>query len=118
MPESTESVDNLLQSLADKLIPYGKRKFELLEENKRRRLCERAISDTADSREINLKSWDVNYYRRFMVEEVAMEHERLAEYFPLRYTVGIMLAYSLITSSCVLLQSRTRNWWDQGGMEM
>jgi metallopeptidase MepB len=82
MAESTEWIDNLLESLAEKLHPLGKRYALRLEAKKRSHLA---------SNIAKMEPWDIPYYRRLIEEEAAVDHKRISEYFPLRPTVGAML---------------------------
>jgi metallopeptidase MepB len=91
IPDSTEWVDNILHSLATYLLPFGQREFQLLEEKKRNHLAANTYSQPVDPSKIKVQSWDVEYYRRLIEEEAAVDHGRIAEYFPLRHTVSIML---------------------------
>jgi len=87
MAESTEWIEQLLDTISGKLLPHGKRDFGRLEDKKRDHLA----ADNAHPGETKLESWDVAYYRRLIEEEAAVDHKRISEYFPLRHTVGAML---------------------------
>jgi metallopeptidase MepB len=82
MAESTEWIDNLLDSLAKKLRPLGEKYTLRLEAKKRSHLA---------SANAKIESWDIPYYRRLIEEEAAVDHKRISEYFPARHTVVAML---------------------------
>jgi metallopeptidase MepB len=89
--KSTEWIEELLDILANNLIPYGLKEFQLVEEKKRSTLDAESGSRPVDLSATKLESWDVEYYRRLIEEEAAVDQDKIAEYFPLRHTVGVIL---------------------------
>ena len=73
------------------MLPYSRSNLELLEETKLNYLATGAAVPTSEALESKIHSWDVIYYWRMIEEKAAVDHVRIAEYFPLRHTVNIML---------------------------
>jgi metallopeptidase MepB len=88
---SIEWIESLLYKLKDSMLPYSRSNLELLEETKLNYLATGAAVPTSEALESKIHSWDVIYYWRMIEEKAAVDHVRIAEYFPLRHTVNIML---------------------------
>ncbi len=73
------------------MLPYSRSNFKLLEETKVNYLATNAAVCTGEALESKIRSWDVFYYWCMIEEKAAVDQGRIAEYFPLRHTVSIML---------------------------
>ena len=94
--QSTEWVDHLVDQLTQLLIPIGKVEFEGLENRRKQWLSD----SSTKSVQINSKfmSWDLIYYSSRLNQDKHVDHSAIAEYFPLKHTVGAMLK---IFSECL-----------------
>ncbi|PMD39476.1 metallopeptidase MepB [Hyaloscypha variabilis F] len=88
---SIEWIESLLYKLKDSMLPYSRSNLKLLEETRVNYLATNAAVQTGEALESKIHSWDVIYYWRMIEEKAAVDHVRIAEYFPLRHTVSIML---------------------------
>lgn len=82
--ESTEWIDSLLNGLSETLSPYA----EAEEEKDRRRVEGSARSN---GKSTPLMEWDTAYYRNLSPDPDRVDHKAIAEYFPVRHTVGAMM---------------------------
>ncbi|GKT55645.1 metallopeptidase [Colletotrichum tofieldiae] len=84
-------VERFLERLTKDLIPRGKEEMQRLERKKREHLHApgAAVGDSGDAGKI--LPWDFEYYTRLLQEEADVDHQRIAEYFPLRHTLSAML---------------------------
>jgi metallopeptidase MepB len=87
---STEWIDELLSSLQETMLPLGQKRFEIFKSKVSDYLAASG-SNPADIANFKIPSWDFAYYNRLIEEEAAVDQEKIAEYFPLRHTVGVML---------------------------
>jgi metallopeptidase MepB len=86
-------VDGFLDDIERVLLPRGKKEMQRLLEKRRLDFPQ----DEADS----MPPWDYDYYSRIVMEDLNVQHDLIAEYFPLEETVSSMLD---IFSSCLQLQ--------------
>lgn len=82
--ESTEWIDNLLNGLLETLLPYT-----MAEEEKDKRRVE--SSARSNGERTPLMEWDTAYYRNLSPDPDRVDHKAIAEYFPVRHTVGVMM---------------------------
>lgn len=87
MAKSTEWVEDLHESLANRMLPKGKEYFRALVEAKRRTLDEKGESD----HNIKVHPWDVSYLNRILNEQDNVDYDAISEYLPFRHTVGAVL---------------------------
>lgn len=121
--ESVESVERLMDDLADRLVPYGLAERERANQLKKRQL---GIQDDVED---SLDPWDLLYYSAQVDQGQAGDAAAFAEYFPLVHTLNAMVA---LFGDCLGLrferipQDRVRDWawhgsvfgwtvWDEGG---
>ncbi|KAI1867328.1 uncharacterized protein JN550_007059 [Neoarthrinium moseri] len=83
---SPESVDEMLGAMRQKVLPLGKRAMEKLKTIKKTHLGSHLPPE-----EDEILPWDYFYYMRLLEEETQVDHEVVAEYFPLQNTVLKML---------------------------
>lgn len=93
LPEAMSSVYDLLKILGDKLSPLGYQYIRDLKQQKRKDLSGPGAPGSPDIDEADLHSWDVLYYRRMLHEEIGIDQEKFAEYFPLSKVVSNMLRF-------------------------
>ena len=87
--ESIEWIEELMKSLVKALLPHGRADFERVTEMKQRYLKEN--STIRDDNRAILMSWDYTYYSSILQKEFHVDHAAIAEYYPLRHTVGAIL---------------------------
>jgi metallopeptidase MepB len=89
MAKTTKTVDDFLGDLRERLAPGGKKEIEHLMEFKKQDVKERGITGPlADGYYL----WDHRYYDRLMLEkDYQLDHQIIAEYFPLQTTIQGML---------------------------
>jgi metallopeptidase MepB len=90
--KTTTWVNNFLDDLEQRLLPWGRREMQSL--LTRRHLD---IPESGDS----MPPWDYDYYSRLALEDLHLQHDEIAEYFPLLHTVSAMLE---IFASCLQLR--------------
>lgn len=90
MVKNIEYVYALLDSLQSALLPRGRMEMDLLLADKRRNLSSSKYVDDPDCSDI-MPPWDFAYYTRLAEEALEVDHERIAEYFPLQTTLPRML---------------------------
>ncbi|KAF2124916.1 thimet oligopeptidase [Dothidotthia symphoricarpi CBS 119687] len=89
MAKTTETVDEFLGDLRKRLAPGGKTEIEKLMKFKDADAKERGLTgELADKYYL----WDHKYYDRLMLEkDYQLDHQVIAEYFPLQTTIQGML---------------------------
>jgi metallopeptidase MepB len=89
MAKTTKTVDDFLADLRKRLAPGGKKEIEKLMEFKRQDVKEHGLTGPlADGYYL----WDHRYYDRLMLEkDYQLDHQVIAEYFPLQTTIQGML---------------------------
>jgi metallopeptidase MepB len=89
MAKTPETVDEFLADLRTRLAPGGKKEVDALLQLKRDDLKERSLNDGTDA---HYFLWDHRYYDRLMLErDYSLDHQKIAEYFPLSTTIEGML---------------------------
>ncbi|KAF2705625.1 zincin [Pleomassaria siparia CBS 279.74] len=89
MAKLPKTVDDFLGDLRTSLAPGGKKEIANLLKIKQQDLKERSISDESNN---NYYLWDHRYYDRIMLEkDFSLDHQVIAEYFPLQTTIQGML---------------------------
>ncbi|KAI5289405.1 hypothetical protein KEM55_008824, partial [Ascosphaera atra] len=87
MAKTAENVDKFLGNLRERLIVGGKAELEKLKALKAADLKERGLENDG-----HYYLWDNRYYDRLMVEkDYQVDHQLIAEYFPLETTIRGML---------------------------
>jgi metallopeptidase MepB len=89
MAKTTKTVDDFLADLRKRLAPGGKKEIEKLMEFKKQDVKEHGLTGPlADGYYL----WDHRYYDRLMLEkDYQLDHQVIAEYFPLQTTIQGML---------------------------
>ncbi|KAG9252681.1 peptidase family M3 [Emericellopsis atlantica] len=90
--KSTEWVNTFVDELEQVLIPQGKKEMQALLAKRNLDLPERSDS---------MPPWDYGYYHRLVLEDLNVDQNQIAEYFPLQKTVSAMLD---IFASCLQLR--------------
>ncbi|KAH6884602.1 metallopeptidase MepB [Thelonectria olida] len=86
MAKTPETVDAFLKDLQSRLFEGGRQELVKLKELKKKDLQSRG--ETFDGR---FYVWDTSYYHRLMLEEqYAVDHQKIAEYFPVQTTIAGM----------------------------
>ncbi|KAF1843575.1 thimet oligopeptidase [Cucurbitaria berberidis CBS 394.84] len=89
MAKTTETVDDFLADLRERLAPGGKKEIEKLMEFKKQDTKERGLTGPLAEK---YYLWDHRYYDRLMLEkDYQLDHQVIAEYFPLQTTIQGML---------------------------
>ncbi|PSN69222.1 zincin [Corynespora cassiicola Philippines] len=89
MAKTPKTVEDFLGDLRTRLAPGGKKEIEKLLELKQKDLKERKIEDGTASQYF---LWDHRYYDRLLLEQdYQLDHQVIAEYFPLQTTIQGML---------------------------
>jgi len=89
MAKLPKTVDDFLGDLRTRLAPGGKKEINKLLELKQQDLKDRGINDGTQE---NYFLWDHRYYDRVLLEkEFSLDHQIIAEYFPLQTTIQGML---------------------------
>ncbi|KAF1913237.1 thimet oligopeptidase-like protein [Ampelomyces quisqualis] len=89
MAKTPKTVDDFLADLRKRLAPGGKKEIEKLMEFKKQHVKEQGLTGPlADGYYL----WDHRYYDRLMLEkDYQLDHQVIAEYFPLQTTIQGML---------------------------
>ncbi|KAF1838284.1 zincin [Decorospora gaudefroyi] len=89
MAKTTKTVDDFLADLRRKLAPGGAKEIQQLMKLKKQDAAENGLTgQLAD----NYYLWDNRYYDRLMLEKhYQLDHQVIAEYFPLQTTIQGML---------------------------
>ncbi|RYN69009.1 Saccharolysin [Alternaria tenuissima] len=89
MAKTTKTVDDFLGDLRERLAPGGKKEIEKLMELKEQDVKENGITGPLAK---DYYLWDNRYYDRLMLEkDFQLDHQVIAEYFPLQTTIQGML---------------------------
>lgn len=89
MAKTTKTVDDFLGDLRKRLAPGGKKEIEKLMEFKKQDTKERGLTGPLAEKYF---LWDHRYYDRLMLEkDYQLDHQVIAEYFPLQTTIQGML---------------------------
>ncbi|KAF2877491.1 hypothetical protein BDV95DRAFT_559390 [Massariosphaeria phaeospora] len=89
MAKTPKTVEDFLGDLRTRLAPGGESEIKKLLELKKQDLKDRGLNDGTDS---NYFLWDHRYYDRLMLEkDYSLDHQVIAEYFPLQTTIQGML---------------------------
>jgi metallopeptidase MepB len=89
MAKTPKTVDDFLGDLRARLAPGGEKEIQKLLDLKKHDLKERGIQDNTDS---HYFLWDHRYYDRLMLEkDYSLDHQKIAEYFPIQTTIQGML---------------------------
>jgi metallopeptidase MepB len=89
MAKTPKTVDDFLGDLRERLAPGGKQEIGKLLDLKKTDLKERGLDDNTAS---NYFLWDHRYYDRLMLEkDYSLDHQQIAEYFPLQTSISGML---------------------------
>ncbi|KAK4500732.1 hypothetical protein PRZ48_008922 [Zasmidium cellare] len=87
MEKSPEKINEFLEDVRAKLVPKGRAAIERLKELKAEELNARGEENDG-----KFYLWDQSYYSRILTQrDYAVDHEKLAEYFPLDWTIERML---------------------------
>ena len=87
MARNTETVKTLLYSLRDRLLPAGRRELLMFQKLKRTDCEARGVPWDG-----HYFVWDQPFYNRMLLaKEYQVDHQKIAEYFPLETTVSGML---------------------------
>lgn len=92
--ESTEWVDDMLNGLAETLLPYGK-----ADHDRFRKRTEESARDRGKTPP--LQPWDEAYYSCLAPDPDRVDHRAVSEYFPLDHTVAAMVD---LAAKCFKLQ--------------
>lgn len=90
MAQSPERVEQFLSSLRDGLAVLAKSEIEQLHARKRTHLESNHTRTDLGSSD-DFFPWDYQYYSRLFEQDHNIQQEKIAEYFPLEYTVAAML---------------------------
>ena len=89
LAKNKENVLSFLADLQNKLTPLGQKELERLLEFKNKDLVERGLE-----KQDKYYAWDSAYYNELLLEkEYKVDHQKLAEYFPMDSTVSKMLGF-------------------------
>ncbi|KAI8931158.1 hypothetical protein NX059_011511 [Plenodomus lindquistii] len=89
MAKTTKTVDDFLADLRVRLAPGGEKEIEKLKELKKQDTKERGLTGPLTE---GYYLWDNRYYDRLMLEkDYQLDHQVIAEYFPLQTTIQGML---------------------------
>ncbi|KAF2684460.1 zincin [Lentithecium fluviatile CBS 122367] len=89
MAKLPKTVDDFLGDLRTRLAPGGKQEIAKLLELKQQDLKDRGVNDGTEEKYF---LWDHRYYDRLLLEkEYSLDHQIIAEYFPLQTTIQGML---------------------------
>lgn len=89
MAKTTKTVDDFLGDLRERLAPGGKKEIEKLMELKKEDTKARGLTGPLAEKYF---LWDHRYYDRLMLErDYQLDHQVIAEYFPLQTTIQGML---------------------------
>ncbi|EOA83974.1 uncharacterized protein SETTUDRAFT_180106 [Exserohilum turcica Et28A] len=89
MAKTTKTVDDFLGDLRNRLAPGGQKEIEKLMELKKQDVKENALTGPLTE---DYYLWDNRYYDRLMLEkDYQIDHQVIAEYFPLSTTIQGML---------------------------
>lgn len=89
MAKTCKTVDDFLADLRLRLAPGGKKEIEKLKELKKQDTSERGLTGPLTE---GYYLWDNRYYDRLMLEkDYQLDHQVIAEYFPLQTTIQGML---------------------------
>jgi metallopeptidase MepB len=89
MAKTTETVDDFLGDLRKRLAPGGKKEVEKLMELKKSDAKDNGLTGELAEKYF---LWDNRYYDRLMLEkDYQLDHQVIAEYFPLQTTIQGML---------------------------
>ncbi|KAH9869085.1 hypothetical protein J1614_008162 [Plenodomus biglobosus] len=89
MAKTCKTVDDFLADLRVRLAPGGKKEIEKLKELKKQDTSERGLTGPLTE---GYYLWDNRYYDRLMLEkDYQLDHQVIAEYFPLQTTIQGML---------------------------
>ena len=112
MAQSPERVEQFLTSLREGLALLAKNEVEQLHARKRAH-----IAANASNKELGSSSdffpWDFHYYTRLFEQDHNVQHEKLAEYFPLQYTVAAMLRLFAACLGLTFIQMPTEDLSDR-----
>lgn len=84
-----EWVEDLLDELEQVLLPLGRKEMQSLLSLRRNKGQKHTVGEEANGM---MPPWDFDYYARLALEELQIDHARIAEYFPLDHVVPAMLA--------------------------
>ncbi|KZF25458.1 metallopeptidase MepB [Xylona heveae TC161] len=89
MAKTPETVDEFLGDLRTRLTAGGKSEIDNLKSLKKEDLKNRGLDKAYDG---NYYLWDHRFYDRLLVEQqYSLDHQKIAEYFPLQTTIRGML---------------------------
>ena len=89
MAKTPKTVDDFLGGIRQKLTKGGESELKTLTELKKQDLTSHGMEKSFDGRYF---LWDNRFYDRLMLEEdYQVDHEKIAEYFPLETTISTML---------------------------
>lgn len=96
--KTTTWVHNFLHQLQDVLLPQGEKEMVALLARKAVHLRESRYPDEYPD---IMPPWDFKYYTRLAEEDLSVEHDKIAEYYPLQNTLLCMLS---IFAHCLQLR--------------
>lgn len=89
MAKNQENVLTFLGDLKQKLQPLGRKELSKMVEFKNQDLRERGLPE-----QDTFYAWDNGFYRNLLLEkEYQVDHQKIAEYFPLDQTIDRMLSF-------------------------
>lgn len=93
--KDTGWVESLLSNLKETLMPLGRADMDRLLKRKSAELLATNNNSTtgyaADEHADSMPPWDYMFYSRLAEQDLGVDHEAMAEYFPLRHTVAAMM---------------------------
>ncbi|KAJ5948685.1 peptidase family M3 [Penicillium verhagenii] len=87
MAKTTAWVKTLLSRLKETLVPLGRDEIAALQHRRLEDLQRRGIQQVGDG----FPPWDKSYYTRLVKKDLAIDHQKISEFFPLEQTAIGML---------------------------
>lgn len=97
--KSVEWVLDLFEGLEKALLPKGKQEVEHLLAQKKAHLAESGAD--SETNPDTITPWDMAFYSRIALENIAVDHAKISEFFPLPHAIRAMLD---VFASCLQLK--------------